>query len=621
MPGAVASFTNSRDLVPLLDQVVTVNFAADDTLWCVSIKRGFGIGGCSAEFIAPKGLFDSNRDFLQGGLVAVYVTNTFDGSMPGAPDFVGYLDVDNAQLTEEEDAYKVSASSPTAYLAKVDVGINEHRPTCEFPLSDPETGKPTRWTPARVLQDLFGNGGPSSISGGMPSGYRARIKLGNTAVLNTTENNSTPSMCFRNVKYATAVKNVLDLFGDITFVERYDNSLICYLDFLRIQDLAQPFVAATIGAFSPDPENDNVTSITWDKTSHDCCTRFIAYGDEIITVITITDDDPNLEMRLIKGWDTSLEAKVLANPERAKVGAVGYEPGMEFVFRRWYLPVALSAYTKRKNLVIQRQPISASKPGPEYPVQVYKKPNLLTANPTTGVYTAAEGPRQILKNWKDELDKGYFELATAEDGLRATGFAVPPGKTQREYTWERAPIRITLAIGHPKRVFADTLQDSVNTLGFDFGADGLMESCLRPEMQYVQFTNQGFPIRTSKGTELVFDAAMYDEDEKIWRVYTSKTVARDDTSKLEYLANEGLKEKNRPHKACTVDIPYFARAFQPGCQLVVNNDPNWELPLMIGSATWNLLENSTSVSADNTKPPPKSELEHAFKGRHGPQLN
>lgn len=590
----------SRDIIQRLEQIVTVGGAINNSIWCSSITLGCGAGATKAEFYMPEKLFDSAVYGLRDALVTVTVLNTYDGSGTQI-DFAGYLDVDSAQLDESTDGRRMTASTITSYLPFVWVGQSAHVPNRTYYLTNPVTMRRTGLTPAQILRDIF------SL---MPSFYKARCQLGDISVLNTTSQNNMPEISFRNATYASAIENIMAMFGDVTFRERFDSSGVCYLDFFRVQDTAQPVSVITLGNYSDVIDSGaNVTATTNTLTTQDSRTRVITYGTPRRFIVTATNTAGSTQERLLKGWNTSLESAVLADPKRAKPGAKGYQPGMEFVFRRFHLPPCFASMNKLKDLVIRRDSVGGQI-GASYPIQVFKYPKSLDADESGNITGELEEKPILLKSCKVDLDKGYFELGSAEDGLNIASGVPNPDTGQPLLTWEAAPIGITFCYEDVNQyIYYDTGSDVSSGIGMDFAEDGITESIPYDKLTYVQYTNVGYPLTSQSGASLTFEAMIYDEDESQWVTISSALVVQNDLPSLRMLANEVLKAKNRRHKTVDARVPYFARQYRPGNQLVIENheDPPG-LPMMITGVTYDLMNQSTRITADNIKPPVRKDV-------------
>jgi hypothetical protein len=589
-----------RGVIQALNQSISVNTDTNVVLWCTSITRGCGCGSTTAEFRLPQALYDTNRNGLRDSLISVSILNAYGGGSVDV-DFLGYLDVDSATLDTSTDSVVMTASTITSYLDKVWVGQTSHVPYKEFPLVDPLTGNRTSNTPASILRELFDE---------LPSFYAARVRLGDLTVINTTSQNNQPALVFRNTTYASAIDSVISLFGDVTYRERFSGG-ITYLDFFRVQDVAQPINTVTIGTYADIIDcGANVESINDNKSTQDVTTRVNAYGGPRRFIVTAITNDVTAQRRLNKGWDVSLEADVLLDPKIAKPGAVGYQPGMEFVFRRFHLPVCFGSVNRLKNLGIFRNAI-AGQPGPQYDAQIFKYDRALAADEDGNITSTIDAEPTLLKSCKLDLDRGYFELGSAEDGLNVlTG--VPDVSTGKPViTWTPAVIGVTFCYEDNKNfIYSDTGADVSSGINLDFASDGLTEQFQVDKLKFLQVTNNNYPLTSETGVSLTFNALIYNEDTNLWMNETSANVVTDDTPTLRYISKERLKEKSRRHRAIECTVPYFSRAYRVGNQLrVINQNDPPQYPMMITGITYNLeAPQSTRITADNVKPPKRVDI-------------
>jgi hypothetical protein len=334
MPYASTSgvFSTARDVIPYLGQNVTVNSARNTQLWCVGISLNSG-GGTRAEFDLPTAVFDTNRAAYRDAFVSVTFTNSYDGSSPTNPDFLGYLDVDSAECTPGSDSVRLSANTITSYLNKVWVGQNlptaKRAATVTYPVSD-HYGR--AWKPLKVLQDLFGSGSGHSPSGGLPSYYRARVRLGNTSVLSDSGDKDSPPLVFRNTTYRDALDQIIAYYGDVAYRERF-GGVITYLDFYRVNDASNPTTTARLGTFNdPIEGNTNIAAIQHQQTPQNTIDRVIGYGTPrrfMVSVLSAvpgasgtlaTLGEPIATKAAVRDWTTGLQDIVKQNPKLAKQG-------------------------------------------------------------------------------------------------------------------------------------------------------------------------------------------------------------------------------------------------------------------------------------------------------------
>lgn len=571
----------------MLDQVVLVNSARRDALWCTGMSRHSGFGGTTAEFILPAYLFDTYRSDLRDQLVVVYVGNTLGGGFGSEPDFAGFLDVDSAVLTSSADNVTLSGHSMTGYLSHVFVGQETRQSVKRFYLIDPETGKKTGYTPERILAELFR---------AMPEPYKDFIALGDTRVINTTEQNLQPELVFRHQSYQQVVEAVLDLFGDVTFDERFNSAGRCYLDFYRIGEGRGGRVMVTVGSWGDwVTQGVNVTSLNHSQSTENAVTRVIAVGNARRFVVSAWTGDDVEAKRVRPAWDPDLELAVLVDPKNGKPGAAGYVQGSEHCFRRLALPAVFKKAVKCKAL----GPKKAD--GSEYEPQVWKFGTFLVQDEETGELEGVVDyeNRILIKNREVDLEKGIVTLGNTEDGLNLVHVGQDEeGNELRE--WAPAEIGITFAIESDFYVTGDT-GVAYGGVRLPFASAGLTELVPRDDLNAIQATNEGF--LSALGGHL-FECHYFDEETGEWVSHTTKHSIVDDSKTLKAMAAQILKERPRRHQSLEVGLVCFSRGYKPGLELGVNGIALSNADrFVITGVEHDFMENTTQVTADNVKPP------------------
>lgn len=591
-------FTSSASTIRMLDQVVFVNGQRSDSLWCNSVSLGAGAGATTAEFTIHQSLFDTPDQGVLDQHVMVYALNAHDGSMPAVPDFAGFLDTKDAHLDPGTDGKRFPARTIGHYLQHVYVGqgFSPPRFTVTYRLEDPVTRRPTNWTPLRILEDIFQK---------LPSQYRAWVRLGNTAVLNNPGAADTaPEITFRDTPYSSAIEQIMALFGDVAVRERFDSSGICYFDFYRIGDPAAPAQQLTVCNWTdPVAAGGNVAVISPSATSAECKTRIFIVGKPRRFIVSCTTSDATEGRRLIKDWDKSLEAVVLADPKRAKPGAPGYTEGAEYVFARYRLPAVLRGLVKSKDLGVVRSN------GAKYSAQVFKWPTLLEDDETNThdkVGVLQTNPVRV-QNVDFYLDEDYFLLREPAVNLMSID---PPlsGEKPTRKVYAEADVGITFAVEGDEFI-ADTGHDYGSDVALPFVSDGLSEVIRRDDMEFIQYTNGGFPINGQ-----VFSAILFDEDAPHAEPTTVNTpiVVKDDTRRMRQLALTKQRERSRKQRSYSVTVPWFTRAVVPGTRLVFAGQADY-VPdtYMVTQVTWDFDNNETALTADNVRPPSRREARAA----------
>lgn len=558
-----------------VSHTVKANGALTNLLECVTYDA------TTAKFNAPELLFDTRRENLRDAYVQVYVS--------GEEIYNGYLDVDNSTEADSEGEVGLSANSIRQYLAKVWVGQTDKVPVLTYTLG-------TKWTPKRVLSDLFDR---------LPPAYKSRVRLGDISVLADSDVELPPTLVFRNSTYTAAIDQVTSLFGDVAFTERHVNGTT-YLDFYRIQAPGSPKTQVNIASWGDSVLTANVQNITQNLTSADCVTRVILYGAPRKFIISCVTNNIEPLKALQKDWDPLLEAAVRAAPKKAKPGAPGYLPGMEWVFRRYRLPDALKRYTKLKDLPFKRAN------GNDYQPQAWIYGTTLTDGPDE-----AEKKDKIgtLNTEPTVINGVKFDLTQNQIILNSPALNVMEKKkidNKLVTVYQEAVVGITFCFESRDYINYDTGHDGGSDVDMDFATGaGLTESVHREDLYYAQYTNTDYPVLAEDGSELTFGAIIFNEDVPLTPpiTVTETVLVHDDTPILKRLALEKQRERSKRHRSYQITIPYHTRAYREGYLVTVNGQRDY-VPdnYMITSVTYDLDNNSTTITADNVKPPARSEV-------------
>lgn len=603
-------FDSSRDVIPLLDQIIMVNGVEDSALWCISISRQSGCGGVTADFTHPLAGWDTARDSYRDAYVEVYILNTYSSPAASGPDFAGYLDVDTGSLSQGDDTVAMSAHSITHYLNRVWVGQADHRPVVTYRVRDIGSvpGADGRYplvsprvTVTSILRDILGD---------LPSYYYVRLRLGDVSVLSTSDMADLPDqIVFRGTTYAAAIDQLLGYYGDVGVCERYESSKT-YLDFYRISDPSAPISTVTVAPLNQDviSGGGNVASITENLTSADAVTRVIAYGRPRVVVISCSTADAVTARKLQPDWPSTyttggitynLESLVAGDPKKARPGAPGYLPGMEHVYRRYRLPACLRHYTIARDLAPIYRTASAGDTSSPYQTQVWWLPTSLSddgVGSNDKVGTTVSAP-VLCKQFKLDLDRRTVTLA--KPALAVTAVTMTSGKPV--YTYAAATVGVTLAVELADYVYHDTTATSGGGIAHDFASDGLTEIIQRDDAWWCQITNAGYAL----GGYTFGTCHIVNESTGAASTYSAATLVRDDTPALRELALQVLREKCRRHRSYNVSIPYYTRAYRIGNRMVVIGQADYYAPdtYMITGIDYDLTDQSTTITCDNVKPP------------------
>ncbi len=605
------SVTTARTVIPLLDQQVYINGALRQDIWCASVSRNSGSSASTAQIIVPAALFDSYRGDIVDGEMRVYVRTTPGGAYTLA--YTGFVSGDTGELSDSSDAIKLSANSIVHYLSKVFVGQSQGKTTVKYTLNDPYTDRPT-WTPGRVLEDIFAH---------LPSGYAQHVALGDYSCLQTTQyNKDAADLIFRNSNYVSAIDQILSVIGGVTYVERFTSGKT-YLDFFKLQDAYQGTIGATVADLAQPLTDANVGHITHNQTTQDVRTRVITVGKPRLAVITVGSDDTTVAKRLRKGWDSTATVEVLGttynvedivktDPEIANSEiAEAIKSVLEPVYTRWLLPKCLEPYRKHKDLGIEIEDTTNTGEDAEkgkrkktINAQAYKYPSLVSIDAQTGVATVTESTVAEKIKASFDLEHNEIKFSNARESMRVDTYSLD-AEGKPVITWRAARVYVTFAYECDEAIQADTGQDHTGNINLPFAIDGLTERVIRDDCRYVQATNYSYPV-TYGGESLVWGCKYYDD--KTWHAHTSKSVVHDDTGKLQRLAAAVLAEKHQRHHEVTVSIPWVTPAYRIGQQLqIYGTQVAWPYPLMITSLSYDFVGNSMSITADNVKPPHRSD--------------
>lgn len=338
-------FSTTVATIRRLYQTVYIAGAADPRVECVAIRMGSGGAPSSAVFRVPSLVFRSSRAGMKDQIVEVWLGATYDSGAAGSPDFVGILSTDTATMTPRQNSVLLEAQSLTAWLSKVKVGQEIHQFDVTYRFRSEVTERPTGLTPLMVLADLF--------TRLLPAEYRARVKLGDTAILAEESIPVPPDLTFRGQNFVGALDQVLALFGDVSWTERFQSGVV-YLDFYRVNSPRNGTVSVRV-AQQELAALANVGTIRRNASTVDSVTRVIGYGDRRKFGVSVksyvealpTQSQPDEKKRLIRDWNPLYEPAVLDNPKAASPGSLGYTVGC-----RQAVAAAATAFTVETGIEI-----------------------------------------------------------------------------------------------------------------------------------------------------------------------------------------------------------------------------------------------------------------------------
>jgi hypothetical protein len=344
------------------------------------IVRGLGASGSSATFEIPRAKWDECNDIYAGAEVAVYASENSSTVVNAQAWFHGWIQAESAKLSADNNSYGVTAISIVQLLDAVPVGLKEWTVKdwdgttlrerkrkglgARYPRLGPiRNGKrEPLWNPKEVLYDVFA---------GLPTYWASVIELGDTTVLRDPpfKTKGILEWDFSSVGVLEAIETLVDCWGDVTFVERFNGMSLprVYLDFFEIQEKRTGTKTISIPVLCNDiGTNDfNVQEIDRSDEHHDVRDRVILSGKPITCVITCASNDSDSNAQLRKGWDVvnvtktlyayengakvslsstkTNEEWVLDDPDTADPNSENFIPQCEFCFKRWLLPQCLIA--------------------------------------------------------------------------------------------------------------------------------------------------------------------------------------------------------------------------------------------------------------------------------------
>lgn len=308
----MARATTQNSVIRALEQRVYVDGRMDRDLWCTSVNYGAGVGTSTATFTVPYAY--ANSDILSRYR---YKKVTVIAGTGGAARtlFVGYISGDSSDASEADDGVTLAAHTAGRFLTKRDVGEDvDHWRAC-YRLFDDLAGKPTGWTPLRVLVDLWKR---------LPKAWQDELKLGDVRAISNAQDLPVQNYDFSLTSYADAIDGIASSLGDVMVVERFAYDAT-WLDFVLVNAANAPSSFVTVARWNADT-GANVARFSEQYTLDPTINQAVVFGTDkefLITARSVVADFPNQssptpETALIDDWDPALEPVVLADPDLAK---------------------------------------------------------------------------------------------------------------------------------------------------------------------------------------------------------------------------------------------------------------------------------------------------------------
>jgi len=543
-------------------QKVYVNGSLSNILKCTSCDNQ------KASFIVPELRFDSRtKHNLQGKKVSVYCN--------GVWKFTGFLDTTNADLSPDADGFTIDATSVTEKLSHIWVGQTQNKNVLTFRKTD-------GWTLYTILRELFDNLGS----------YSNILSLGDCSIIQDKDYDYNKELILRNCTLEEAIDQILAYAGNVVYNPVF-NASGARLDLYRSADNRNGTSFAEVAGEDEDIIYANVESLNCGDSSADTIDQVTVFGAPKKFIITVRGNaDPGaFPVQMSNDWDASIEAFVRANPDvSSKREAPAYVTGAEFVDKRFKLPAILQDKLKLQDLPINKDAEGKQK----YKLQAFQfKATVGTSDPDLikTTYAVDALPTQVDADF--DLDNNvviFKEPATNVVQVDYTDIKTP------KYTYAPAQVGITIGIESEDHLLyhrTNTSKSYPHNI-----------NVLREDYEFVQYTNDGYAFED--GT--VFDnVIIFTEDVSppAINVLTEALVIKDDSGKIQKLAQEVLKERNVRAKTLSVNIPFVTSHYKVGNKLVVKGLENGEFnddEFSITNVSYDLDTYNTSITADNSKP-------------------
>ncbi len=549
--------SNSTEVLPLGVQVYIDGYRRSDC-YCTQRTLGMGVDGSTVSILMPSADWDGGKYWLRGKPITVRAG--YNGYT--RPIFHGY--VSRVIGATDSRTIEIEAMSLIGWASKVYLGqgLSSDEYVAEYPekaLKDGELVE-TGWNVKEILRDIWSNRERTWRGGGgsLPSGWRAKLKLGSLSVLGRAWNEfPLGDITFRQTTLADALEHLLGIVGTVSFREDFLEGGDTRLIFFELGDPSAPIKNCRVARAGMSIAGTNVLSVNHEEGADDIRTRMIGLGDRKKYVVSI--DTEHATAPLVKDWDSSLESAVLNNPEAAKKGkqAPGDDTRAEFsevqaqVFRRYKLPDEVRQWIIEKDLGIELTD------GRKLPIQVWKIPRLASFDTDTWTSVLATEP-VLLEGVQFDLENWTFTLK--EPAINFVGGTVD-GSANIVDTYEEATVGITLCLAKG-RLSHDT---GVNGSSMDLDGidgDGLVEIVTNDSFGFLQITDE------------TWDTAWVYTDSDGWTKYDAETSIQDDEQYLREYTEGALREKADVRANYTITTPWWTDGYRLGdrVRLLGQND-------------------------------------------------
>ncbi len=604
----MGSFAVAHSLeIPRLNQAVLVNGAPRADVYCETVSMSSATGGSTASLVAPRYDWDGGKSEFRGASVEVRVW--YAGGFEECV-FFGWVLPTTGDAGDRQ--IRFTAGSAMMFADRVYLAQDRASEGMEilYPARARKNGVETEtgWTLKSILYDIWSapraptwRGG----GGGLPSDWRAKLKIGNLTVLDRSWNRfPIGDLSFSQATLRDALDQILGIAGTVTCREEFRVGGQTWLQFYEVADPWLPMLDLTVAQAGASILGSNVAQITHEEGAEEAITRLIALGDRRQFVVSIRTD--SAAGALIPDWNAALESTVLANPEcgrrGAESGAAGDQSRNEFteararVFRCFKLPECV------RRLWIGRDNALELSDGSRVAIQVWKWPRKLTWDTGTSAWVSELAAAPVLLEGA-AIDTERLTLTLKKPAINMVGASVDgAGNILDEY--EAAIVGITITVGGD-RLHHDT---GVRANGLDLDGianSGLVETVRNESFRFVQMTNEGYPfVGVTYG-----DAWVY-VDGTGWVHYVGATAIEDDSASLRDFAEMALYEKNRVRAKYSVGTPGYTGAYRLGDRIRIVGQADAQYGVhQIAQRSIDLTRNhAISISTDNSLPLVASEI-------------
>lgn len=592
----------------IAEPIVSVRIGGDlrGDVACKKVVESFGITPTRADFEIARATFESDYSrFLEGEVVVYARQEGRFGGGSGLPVFRGFLDMQDATLSEDQSSISLSGYSILSKLSKVTVGLLNSQGTVTFPKFVPGTiDTPTGWNVWRILQYLFDQDN-------LADEWRALVGLGNTSVLRKRGTDyPAHGVTFTGQTYLEALRYLAEIAGNIMFRERFTNAKTL-LDVVEIGDPYGQARIISIPTSNAGPEQGRVTVRTVERDDvSGVRNRIVGFGQPVKYMLTASTQNGGLE----PAWTdataysetegfTADETAVFANPDIVnpdKKEEGTFDPERADIFRKFRLSQVIRQHTALESNIWRNAQ------GQRIQIQVFiQKPIFTRIHETPAVGEVLDESVAATDEWTlvrgaKILDDGYVLLPEAALVLYRT--VLREGDTGRYYesVFARSHVFVTITVQRPEtqRMFFDTgISGRIGYGGLsNYGfAEVFVNENLALEKVGVT-TDDGF--LDADGNAYEYGAIWYDELSDEWTVMDAgeQGIVTNDSAFLIQLCQALKRERDGRVTEGEVVFPYHNGSMSIGDSIILNSGRGRNRRLQINTIVRNLYDENTGAS-------------------------